>query len=159
MSICADRRKYRRIGSVLLVTNHVLRPQWSILDLGCGAGTVLGELQKYYADTSPAQVGFDPLLQGQIFVGVELVDALVDEMADEMKGKGIDLYQGIVHAHVVRLLILLHVFATLIFSSFLYIYFCPLDLMCTLSLTCRRCHRVFSPRAILRGYVRLYHTH
>ena len=82
------------MGIINYLTNHVLRPQWSVLDLGCGAGTVLKEVQKYYEATSPAHVGFDPLLQGQIFVGVELVSALVDEMTDEMKGKGIDLYQG-----------------------------------------------------------------
>ena len=87
------------VGVLAYLTNQVLRPHWSILDLGCGAGTVLSEVQKYYERTNPntfggAADGFDPLLQGQVLVGVEAVGGWVNEMADELKGQGIDMYQG-----------------------------------------------------------------
>lgn len=82
------------VGILTYLTNHVLRPQWSILELGCGAGTLISELQKFYERTSPAPGGFDPLLQSQVFVGVELVGGWVNEMANELKGRGIDMYQG-----------------------------------------------------------------
>ena len=104
-------------GILTYLTNNVLRPQWSILELGCGAGTVLSEVQKYYEKTSvgPAtNAEFDPLLQAQAFVGVELVDGFIKEMTDELKGRGIDLYQG--------KCILFHIFAcsnTIIFRSLL----------------------------------------
>ena len=85
------------VGILSYLTNNVLRPQWSILDLGCGAGTVLSEVQKYYERTSNPtfeNVEFDPLLQGQVLVGVEVVGGWVNEMADELKRRGIDMYQG-----------------------------------------------------------------
>ena len=84
-------------GILTYLTNHVLRPQWSILDFGCGAGTVLSEIQRYYERTNPAfgaAADFDPLFSGQAFVGVEVVGGFVNQMADEMKIRGIDIYQG-----------------------------------------------------------------
>lgn len=85
------------MGILSYLTSQVLRPQWSILDLGCGAGTVLSEVQRYYERTTNPTVGaaeFDPLLQGQVLVGVEVVGGFVNEMADELKRRGIDMYQG-----------------------------------------------------------------
>ena len=84
------------VGILSYLTNNVLRPNWSILDLGCGAGTVLSEVQKHYERTNPnfGAAEFDPLLQGQVLVGVEVVGGWVNEMADELKGRGIDMYQG-----------------------------------------------------------------
>ena len=85
------------MGILSYLTSHVLRPQWSILDLGCGAGTVLSEIQRHYERTNPTfggVAGFDPLLQGQVLVGVEVVTGYVNEMADELKRRGIDMYRG-----------------------------------------------------------------
>jgi len=38
----------RHAGIVRYLTGRVLRPQWSILDLGCGTGEVMAEIQDHY---------------------------------------------------------------------------------------------------------------
>lgn len=93
----------RHAGIVRYLTDRVLRPKWSILDLGCGTGEVMKAIQDYNHQ-HPAEPA-DPIpvaRDGQVFVGVELTDAFVKETEVEMLVRGIDIYQG-EHLHICRL--------------------------------------------------------
>ena len=85
----------RHAGIVRYLTERVLRPQWSILDLGCGTGEVMKAIQDHYHQHPAAPADPIPVARdGQIFVGIELTDAFVKETEVEMLARGIDVYQG-----------------------------------------------------------------
>jgi len=104
----------RHAGIMHYLTTRVLRPrQWSILDLGCGTGDVLREIQDYYnlrlqqeqdegtvaRSSISSSEGIELLsssasLRGQVFVGVEIVDNYIQEAELVLKPRGIDMYQG-----------------------------------------------------------------
>ncbi len=93
----------RHAGIVRYLTDRVLRPQWSILDLGCGTGEVMKAIQDHYHQHPAAPADPIPVARdGQIFVGIELTDAFVKETEVEMLVRGIDIYQG-EHLHTCRL--------------------------------------------------------
>ena len=95
-------------GILSYLSTRVLRPQWSILDLGCGTGDVLREIQDYYLRlqqqqdegivTQPSEeielMSSSVSLRGQVFVGVEIVDNYIQEAELVLKPRGIDMFQG-----------------------------------------------------------------
>ena len=98
----------RAAGILHYLATRVLRPQWSILDLGCGTGDVLREIQDYYlrlqqqgggGTVQTPSDGIELLsssvsLRGQVFVGVEILENYIQEAELVLKPRGIDMYQG-----------------------------------------------------------------
>ena len=98
----------RHTGILHYLSTRVLRPQWSILDLGCGTGDVLREIQDYYLRlqqqhdegmvAKPSEeielMTSSVSLRGQVFVGVEIVENYIQEAELVLKPRGIDMFQG-----------------------------------------------------------------
>ena len=98
----------RHAGILQYLATRVLRPQWSILDLGSGTGDVLREIQDYYlrlqqqrdggAVAKPSEeielMSSSVSLRGQVFVGVDILDNYIQEADLLLKPRGIDMFQG-----------------------------------------------------------------
>ena len=70
----------------------VLRPGWSVLELGCAAGAMLQMVQRAYdGGTSNGGKGIG---QHKEMVGVELVTGWVKFAQEYFKDKGIDVFEG-----------------------------------------------------------------
>lgn len=79
-------------GVLKYLKDNVLRPNWSVLELGCAAGSVIRAVRDHYHSTA-VDTGGAPS-PSQDFVGVELVTGWAREMKDYLEGQGIDIFEG-----------------------------------------------------------------